>query len=78
MDTFYFQGDYSPAVATYKNAKVKLNFGPRFKCPPPKDLKCKAMSVRADEVAVEQTLADLKFFTENEGKLKLDNYIMSP
>ena len=71
----YF-GDYYPAVATYKNAKVKLNFGLRkFNFPPPKDLQWKPMCKRAEEAAVEQTLADMKFFTENDGKLRLDNYI---
>ena len=74
----HFQGDYFPAVATYKNAKVRMNFGPRFKFPPPKDLKARPMCVRAEEVAVEQSLSDMKFFTENDGKLRLDNYVMSP
>jgi hypothetical protein len=34
------------------------------------------MSKRSEEMAVEQTLADLKFFTEHEGSLRLDNYVM--
>ncbi len=34
------------------------------------------MSKRAEEMAVEQTLADMKFFTESEGKLSLDKYVM--
>jgi hypothetical protein len=29
------------------------------------------MSKRAEEMAIEQTLADVKFFTENEGTLRL-------
>ena len=30
------------------------------------------------EAALEQAMADMKFFTENEGKLKLDSFAMSP
>ena len=73
-----FQGDYFPAIATFKNAKVKLNFGPRFKFSPPKNLKVRPMCERAEEVVIEQSLSDMKFFTENEGKLGLNNYLMSP
>ena len=36
------------------------------------------MSARAEEAVLEQTVADMRFFTEHEGKLKLDNYTMSP
>ena len=43
-----------------------MNFGPRFKCPPPKDFKARPMSARAEEMAIEQTLSDMKFFTEYE------------
>ena len=35
------------------------------------------MSARAEEAAIDQTVADMRFFTENEGKLRLDNYSMS-
>jgi len=73
-----YMGDYFPAVATYRNAKVKCNFGPRFKYPPPKSLKIRPMCHRAEEMAIEQSLADMKFFTENDGKLTLNNYVMSP
>ena len=76
--TGIYGGDYFPAIATYKNAKVKANFGPKFKYPPPKDLKWKPMTARAEEFAIEQTLADMKFFTEYDGQLRLDNYVMSP
>ena len=43
------QGDYFPAVASYKNAKVRLNFGPKFRFPP-KGYKYKPMSARAEQV----------------------------
>ena len=36
------------------------------------------MCERAEEVVIEQSLSDMKFFTENEGKLGLNNYLMSP
>ena len=32
--TDIFAGDYYPAVASYKCAKVKFNFGPKFRFPP--------------------------------------------
>ena len=38
----------------------------------------KPMSARADLAAVEQTVADMRFFTEKEGQLSLNNYFMSP
>ena len=76
--TDIYRGDYYPAIATYKHARVKVNFGPKFRCPPPKDLKWRPVSARSQEVAIEQTLADMKFFTEHEGRLRLDNYIVSP
>ena len=63
-------------MSTYKHAKVKLTFGPKFKFPPKNVEDFRPMSRRAEEMAVEQTLADMKFFTENEGKLRLDNYSM--
>ena len=41
-------------------------------------MKYRPMSARAEEAALDQTMADMRFFTENEGKLRLDNYSMSP
>ncbi len=71
----FLQGDYYPAVSTYKHSKVRLNFGPKFRFAP-KNVEFKPMSKRAEEMAVEQSLADMRFFTENEGTLRLDNYAM--
>ena len=67
-------------VATYRHAKVKMNYGPKFRHPPPPkdDLKFRPMSQRSEEAALEQAMSDMKFFTENEGKLKLDSFAMSP
>jgi Set1/Ash2 histone methyltransferase complex subunit ASH2 len=36
------------------------------------------ISEKAEEAIVEQTLADLIYLTENDGKLTLDNYIHAP
>ena len=46
--------------------------------PPPKSLKIRPMCHRAEEMAIEQSLADMKFFTEYEGRLTLRDYVMSP
>jgi hypothetical protein len=36
------------------------------------------MSARAEQVAIEQSMADMRFFTEKEGVLSLANYTSSP
>ena len=54
-----------------------MNFGPKFRFPP-KGFKYKPMSARAEQVAIEQSMADMRFFTEMEGKLSLTNYASSP
>ena len=36
------------------------------------------MSARAEDAAIDQTVADMRFFAEKEGKIRLDNYSMSP
>uniref|UniRef100_A0A915JYB9 SPRY domain-containing protein n=1 Tax=Romanomermis culicivorax TaxID=13658 RepID=A0A915JYB9_ROMCU len=66
-----YRGTYYPAVSIYKNATVRVNFGPTFRFPP-KDLAFEPMSYRAEELVVEQVMADMLFFIENEGKLTLD------
>jgi len=71
------KGDYFPAVSSYKCAKVKVNFGPKFRFPP-KGFKYKPMSARAEQVAIEQSVADMQFFTTREGNLSLTNYISEP
>lgn len=75
--TDIYAGEYTPAVATYRNAKVRMNYGPKFRYPP-KGHKFRPMSQRAEEAALEQAMADMRFFTENEGKLRLDSFSMSP
>jgi len=53
-------GEYYPCVSLYKNATVRLNFGPVFDCPP-KNTECQPMSERAYESIIESSLADLVY-----------------
>ena len=55
-----YEGTYYPAASLYKNSTVTFNYGPKFKYPP-KELKYKPMSAFVDEMAVEQSLADLMY-----------------
>lgn len=75
-----YGGDYYPGVSLFKGAHVKCNFGPKFKYKPEiQDTRItyRPISDRVKELEVEQTMADMQFFTEHEGKLKIDNYFMS-
>ncbi|XP_073990038.1 set1/Ash2 histone methyltransferase complex subunit ash2 isoform X2 [Rhodnius prolixus] len=70
-----YGGAYYPAVSLHKNATVTINFGPNFKHPPStKQFKYKGMYLKAEEAICEQTVADILYLTENEGKLRLDTY----
>ncbi|XP_048248232.1 set1/Ash2 histone methyltransferase complex subunit ASH2-like isoform X1 [Haliotis rufescens] len=66
--TDIFEGVYYPAVSIFKNATVKVNFGPKFKYPP-KDIKFRPVSEAAQQAVVDYTLSDLIYHIENEGKL---------
>jgi len=68
-----YQGEYFPAVGLYKQVHVKFNFGPRFKYPPIRVPNFKAMSDRAKDLEVEQTMADMRFFSES-NNLKIEEY----
>uniref|UniRef100_T1INU9 B30.2/SPRY domain-containing protein n=1 Tax=Strigamia maritima TaxID=126957 RepID=T1INU9_STRMM len=65
------RGTYYPAISVYKKAAVSINFGPRFKYPP-RDVAFRGMHEAAHEATIEQTLADILYLVENEGKLRLD------
>lgn len=66
-------GAYYPAISIFKNATVSVNFGPNFKYPEvEKDFNCKGMYDRVEELICESMLADMVFFAENDGKLRLD------
>lgn len=73
-----YGGEYYPGAGLFKHAHVKMNFGPRFKAPPQGvTVNFKPMCDRARELEVEQAVADMRFFTEQEGKLRIDSYFMS-
>ena len=57
-----YGGPYHPAASIYKNATVTFNFGPRFRFSP-KGVTYKPMSERVDEMAIEQSLADVLFLS---------------
>lgn len=70
-----YRGEYYPAAGLYKQAHIKFNFGPRFKHPPVGAPKFRPMCERARELEVEQSMADMRFFSDKEG-LKIDNYVI--
>jgi len=80
-----YGGDYYPGVGLFKGAHVKMNHGPRFKCPPQGLPSAaaghaggyKPMCDRAKDLEVEQAMADMRFFTAQDGRLNIDNYFMS-
>ncbi|XP_039445878.1 set1/Ash2 histone methyltransferase complex subunit ASH2 isoform X1 [Culex pipiens pallens] len=73
--TDVYGGAYYPAISIHKGATVSINFGPHFKHPEVEEqFKSKAMSERVEEMICEQTMADMMYFTENDGKLRLDSY----
>ncbi|XP_014475699.1 PREDICTED: set1/Ash2 histone methyltransferase complex subunit ASH2 [Dinoponera quadriceps] len=67
------KGAYYPGVAIFKSATVSVNFGPNFKCPP-SDVTFRGMHERAEEAIAEQSMADMLYLMENEGKLRLDTF----
>lgn len=71
--TDIYEGCYYPSVSLHKNITVSVNFGPNFKHPP-SDFTFRPMSEKAEEAICEQTMADMLYLTENEGKLRLDNF----
>jgi len=76
--TEVYAGEYFPAVALYKYSKLKMNFGPKFRHPPKGVAGFKPMSERARDMEVEQTVADMRFFSQMDGRLTIDNYFMTP
>ncbi|XP_032796232.1 set1/Ash2 histone methyltransferase complex subunit ASH2 isoform X2 [Daphnia magna] len=70
-----YAGNYFPALSLFKNVTVSVNFGPNFKFAP-KDVAFRGMHERAEESIAEQAMADMLYLTENEGRLRLDNFGM--
>ncbi|KAL4240199.1 Set1/Ash2 histone methyltransferase complex subunit ASH2 [Mactra antiquata] len=64
-----YEGTYYPAISLYKLAKVTVNYGPTFKYPPVMSQKYLPVSETAKLSLVENTLSDILFHVENEGKL---------
>ncbi|XP_022825231.1 set1/Ash2 histone methyltransferase complex subunit ASH2 isoform X2 [Spodoptera litura] len=69
-----YEGCYYPTVSLFRNVTVSVNFGPNFKHAPSSEFTYRPMSEKAEEAICEQTMADLLYLTENEGKLRLDNF----
>ena len=67
-----YGGIYYPTLSLFKSINVSVNFGPSFSHPPSDEDGFRAMSERAEEAMIEQTLADITYLVENEGKLRLD------
>ncbi|CAD5214371.1 unnamed protein product [Bursaphelenchus xylophilus] len=55
--TDIYEGAYYPAVSMFHDATVRVNFGPKFRYPMPKNTR--PMAQRPDEMAIEQCLVDL-------------------
>jgi len=72
-----YLGDYYPGVGLFKGAHVKFNHGERFRYPPQGAAGYKPVAERSRELEVEQAVADMRFFTAQEGRLNIDNYFMS-
>ncbi|XP_018790989.1 PREDICTED: set1/Ash2 histone methyltransferase complex subunit ASH2 isoform X3 [Bactrocera latifrons] len=76
--TDIYGGSYYPTISIHKNATVAVNFGPNFKHPEVlNESKAKGMCERVEELISEQCLSDIMYLTENDGKLRLDNFNFS-
>ncbi|KAK0168281.1 hypothetical protein PV327_002105 [Microctonus hyperodae] len=69
------KGAYYPTVSIHKSATVSVNFGPNFKFPP-QDFVYRGMYDKAEEAMAEQSMADMLYLSENEGKLRLDTFAL--
>ncbi|XP_043276432.1 set1/Ash2 histone methyltransferase complex subunit ASH2 [Venturia canescens] len=67
------RGAYFPTISIHKSATVSVNFGPNFKYAP-NDLSYRGMCEKAEEAMSEQSMADMLYLSENEGKLRLDTF----
>lgn len=52
-----YEGQYYPAISLFHDATIRCNFGPKFRHTMPKNTQ--PMSVRAEQMVVEQTVADI-------------------
>ena len=65
--------DAKKRKSQFPQAHVKFNFGPRFKYAPTGAPRFKPMAERARELEIEQSVADMSYFTDK-GGLKIENY----
>lgn len=73
-----YDGFYYPAAGLYKNISLTFNFGPDFECPPQNfDREFRPMSDAVLQSQVEQTLSEIIYFVENEGKISLEKFFQS-
>ncbi|KAH0561213.1 set1/Ash2 histone methyltransferase complex subunit ASH2 isoform X1 [Cotesia glomerata] len=70
-----YRGAYYPTLSIHKNATVSVNFGPNFKCAP-SNVNFRGMCDKAEETMVEQSMADMLYLNENDGKLRLDTFTL--
>ncbi|XP_011177637.2 set1/Ash2 histone methyltransferase complex subunit ASH2 isoform X4 [Zeugodacus cucurbitae] len=76
--TDIYGGSYYPTISIHKSATVSVNFGPNFKHPEVlTEFKAKGMCERVEELISEQCLSDIMYLTENDGRLRLDNFNFS-
>lgn len=71
-----YQGSYYPTFSLHKNVTITANFGPNFKHMPSKEFNWRGLNEKAEEAICEQTMADVIYLTENEGKLRLDSFVL--
>jgi len=63
-----FEGKYYPAASIYKNATIRFNFGPRFRCTP-KDIDNFTPFCEVAQLAmVENAVNDMIYHVEHEGR----------
>jgi Set1/Ash2 histone methyltransferase complex subunit ASH2 len=63
-----YAGAYYPAISLYRNASVRCNFGPHFRYGLPAN--ARSFHERAEEMHIDQAMADLLYFVENETLLR--------
>uniref|UniRef100_A0A914I702 B30.2/SPRY domain-containing protein n=1 Tax=Globodera rostochiensis TaxID=31243 RepID=A0A914I702_GLORO len=70
-----FFGHYFPAVSLFQSARVRFNFGPKFRYAPQavRDGTAWPLSARPEQQQTEQTLADAVFMTVNAEELERRN-----
>lgn len=63
-----YAGHYYPAVSIFKNATLRVNFGPKFKYPPREPVR--GMCERATSIQVEQCMSDVLYLACNREEIE--------